>query len=204
MVEILITDPNGFPRAWTDFYEAVNYHARGKVIYSHGDTIKTFLGGKNYKGEQSRIDISPILFCSGPLVGEKWMDRTTTYTERKVLYGRDQYMCAYCGRQFPEYKLSIDHVQPKSRFKEFGKTKAQMNVWTNCVTACKSCNRLKRDLTPEEANMPLLYVPYVPNAFEKMILKGKNVLADQMEFLMAKVPKSSRLWTDERYKDLRN
>ena len=204
MVEILITDPAGQPREWTNFHEAVCYYARGKVLFSIGDTIKTFWGGMNAQGERSRVDISPILGCVGPLVGDKWMDRTTTYTEREVLYGRDRDLCAYCGHQYPRYKLTIDHVKPKSRFKEFGLTKGQMNVWTNCVTACKPCNHRKADRTPEEANMPLLYVPYVPNAYEKMILKGKNVLSDQMEFLMARVPKSSRLWSDERYKDLRN
>jgi hypothetical protein len=204
MIEILITDAAGQPREWTDMYEAVNYHCRGKVLFTIGDVIKTFHGGHNDKGEQSKVDINPIIGCSGPLVGEKWMDRTTTYTERGILYGRDQNMCGYCGRQFLHHKLTIDHVLPKSRYKEFGKTKGQMNVWTNCVTACKNCNHRKAARTPDEANMPLLYVPYTPNAYEKMILKGKNVLTDQMEFLMARVPRTSRLWSDDRYKDLRN
>jgi hypothetical protein len=30
--------------------------------------------------------------------------------------------------------------------------------------------------------------------FEKMILKNRNILADQMEFLKARVPKTSRVF----------
>ena len=41
--------------------------------------------------------------------------------------------------------------------------------------------------------MPLLYAPYVPSLWEDFILRNRRILADQMEFLMAHVPKSSRL-----------
>ena len=47
--------------------------------------------------------------------------------------------------------------------------------------------------TPEQANMPLIYTPYVPSLWEDFILRNRRILADQMEFLMAHVPKSSRL-----------
>jgi len=41
--------------------------------------------------------------------------------------------------------------------------------------------------------MPLLYVPHVPNLHEGFILRNRRILADQMEFLMAGVPRHSRL-----------
>jgi hypothetical protein len=41
--------------------------------------------------------------------------------------------------------------------------------------------------------MPLLYTPYVPSLWEDFILRNRRILADQMEFLLAHVPKSSRL-----------
>jgi hypothetical protein len=63
----------------------------------------------------------------------------------------------------------------------------------NCVAACKSCNSRKDNLTPEEANMKLIYVPYEPNHFEHMILLNRSILADQMEYLLAGVPKHSRI-----------
>ena len=46
---------------------------------------------------------------------------------------------------------------------------------------------------PEEARMVLLYLPYVPSLHEDMILRGRRILADQMEFLLASVPRNSRL-----------
>jgi hypothetical protein len=65
--------------------------------------------------------------------------------------------------------------------------------WMNVVTACKSCNHRKGNRTPEQARMPLLYAPYVPSLWEDFILRNRRILADQMEFLMSHLPKSSRL-----------
>jgi hypothetical protein len=63
----------------------------------------------------------------------------------------------------------------------------------NVVTACQSCNHRKGNRTPEQAKMPLLYTPYIPSLWEDFILRNRRILADQMEFLLAHVPKSSRL-----------
>mgnify|MGYP003694126713 CR=1 FL=1 len=81
--------------------------------------------------------------------------------------------------------LSRDHVVPVSR----GGT----DSWTNTVTACRSCNTRKGGRSPEQARMPLLYVPYVPNRHEHFILRNRRILADQMEYLLAGVPRTSRL-----------
>ena len=51
----------------------------------------------------------------------------------------------------------------------------------------------KGNRMPEEAHMSLLYLPYVPSLHEDMILRGRRILADQMEFLLASVPPHSRL-----------
>ena len=63
----------------------------------------------------------------------------------------------------------------------------------NVVTACRACNHRKSSRTPEQARMPLLYAPYVPSLWEDFILRNRRILADQMEFLMAHLPQSSRL-----------
>ena len=47
--------------------------------------------------------------------------------------------------------------------------------------------------TPEQAGMSLVYAPYVPSLWEDFILRNRRILADQMEFLMAHLPKNSRL-----------
>ena len=60
-------------------------------------------------------------------------------------------------------------------------------------SACRPCNHRKSHRTPEQAHMPLLYAPYVPSLWEDFILRNRRILADQMEFLMSHVPRSSRL-----------
>ena len=51
---------------------------------------------------------------------------------RRSLFARDGHQCQYCGSQFPNNQLSLDHVVPRSRG---GKTS-----WENVVAACQPCN----------------------------------------------------------------
>lgn len=183
--QVLICDVSGTPRAWADEQTGACYYAREKVIWKSGTLIKTFLGGHNDKAEQSQIDVLSILGVSGPIFEKEWYERETIYAERMILYGRDRYLCAYCGLEFTLRNLTIDHVLPRSR--------GGKNTWMNTVTACKPCNVKKADRTPEEAGMQLLYRPYSPTVHEKMVLKNRNLLLEQREFLLARVPKHSRL-----------
>jgi hypothetical protein len=41
--------------------------------------------------------------------------------------------------------------------------------------------------------MQLLAIPFTPNHAEYIFLKGRRILADQMEFLLAHFPRSSPL-----------
>jgi 5-methylcytosine-specific restriction endonuclease McrA len=54
---------------------------------------------------------------------------------RKRIFERDDYRCVYCGEQFPEELLTVDHVQPRVRR---GDRSAG-----NLVTACGPCNTIK-------------------------------------------------------------
>jgi len=36
-------------------------------------------------------------------------------------------------------------------------------------------------------------LPYIPNRYEHLVLQNRKILQDQAEYLMAKVPKHSRL-----------
>jgi 5-methylcytosine-specific restriction endonuclease McrA len=55
--------------------------------------------------------------------------------KRNGIYARDEYRCVYCGLQFPEDELTLDHVQPRVR----GGDRSEGNL----VTACRGCNTLK-------------------------------------------------------------
>ena len=189
--DVLIVDKQGTPRDWASAQDGACYYARGKVVWGIGSTVKKFTGGKNKDGETSVIEVPAILGVSGPIFSDDWYDRETLYAERYVLYGRDRHLCAYCGEQYKDYQLTIDHVLPKSR--------GGLNTWVNTVSACKPCNVRKADRTPEEAGMHLLYVPYAPSIFEKMILENRSILVDQMEFLVGRIPKHSRIWIDYKH-----
>ena len=77
---------------------------------------------------------------------------------RQRIYKRDGHQCTYCGNR---KNLTIDHIIPKS--------KGGQNTWMNLVTCCSSCNRLKDDRTPEEANMKLNILPYEPTIFTDIV-----------------------------------
>jgi hypothetical protein len=81
--------------------------------------------------------------------------------------------------------LTRDHVKPLS---QGGK-----DVWTNVVTACRRCNNHKGGRVPEQANMQLIAVPFTPTYAEYIYLKGRRVLADQMQYLLTHFPRKSPL-----------
>jgi 5-methylcytosine-specific restriction endonuclease McrA len=74
---------------------------------------------------------------------------------------RDNYICGYCGEKGTAQDMTHDHILPRSR--------GGLDEWMNAITACKACNSLKADRTPEEAGMTLLFEPSVPY---KMYLKS--------------------------------
>lgn len=76
---------------------------------------------------------------------------------RNLIFRRDKYICAYCGiKQFGK-NLTIDHILPKSM--------GGQNSFSNCVTACVTCNRGKSNRTPEQAGMSLKTNPITPNRY---------------------------------------
>lgn len=84
-------------------------------------------------------------------------NKTAPFSRINV-YTRDKLRCMYCGYKFPNHKLTIDHVIPKSLFKKM-KIHIKCNSYENVVTCCGPCNRKKGDRTPEQADMPLLEKP---------------------------------------------
>lgn len=186
--QILQLDISGTPQDWISHEDAASLIFTGDVSWSLGPTVATLRGGvSRMTGIQSSIDVPAIIATRGqskinladmtpPL--SRWNDK---------LFARDRKLCAYCGHVFPRSGLTREHIHPRSR--------GGPDEWMNVVTACLSCNGRKAARTPEEANMPLLYLPYTPNWFEDLLLQagGRRILSDQMDFLMAKVPSTSRL-----------
>lgn len=61
--------------------------------------------------------------------------------------GKRRQSCVYCGS---ETNLTIDHVVPISRWREFGLPRRVLDNKSNKVVACARCNQAKADLPPRE------------------------------------------------------
>jgi hypothetical protein len=142
-------------------------------------------GGTQWStGLRSLIRASSIIAIKGKDFIVRHFDHVPTLT-KEMLLARDQYLCAYCVQRFRFDELDMEHIVPSS--------KGGADSWMNLVAACKACNRRKANRTPDAAGMKLHYVPYIPNRYEAFILRNRKILADQMEFLLLGVPKSSRV-----------
>lgn len=84
---------------------------------------------------------------------------------RKNIYIRDNYTCQYCNKKYDTKFLTYDHVIPKSKWTSI----TSPTSWTNIVTACTNCNRIKGNKTPKQANMPLIKLPAQPNKNTKYL-----------------------------------
>ena len=184
IMDVLQLDVSGRPQAWISAREAAVLYACDGVAWTLGDTCLVLRGGVQRRtGLQSRIEVHPIIAVRGSVPSRAW--RQVPALSNHKLFARDRLVCANCGGQFHIDELTREHIQPASR--------GGLDSWMNCISACRGCNGRKANRTPEEAHMSLLYLPYVPSLHEDMILRGRRILADQMEFLLASVPRSSRL-----------
>ena len=175
------------PLEWIDYRDAVRLYHTEQVAYTCGTQLYRLFGGTNAKsGLQTVVEVNSIIATIGHThnPGNLRHDYIPPLNNQ-TLFKRDAHLCLYCGQRFPSSQLSRDHVRPLS---QGGRDK-----WTNVVTACRPCNHRKSSRTPEQAGMPLLYTPYVPSLWEDFILRNRRILADQMEFLMAHLPRNSRL-----------
>jgi hypothetical protein len=183
-VEVLQLDVSGRPQSWISAKEAAILYASDGVAWTLGDAFYVLRGGMQRRtGLQSRIEVHPIIAVRGAVPSRAW--RQTPALSNLKLFNRDRLVCAYCGGRFHTDDLTREHIVPTSR--------GGQDTWMNCITACRACNGHKGNRMPEEAHMSLLYLPYVPSLHEDMILRGRRILVDQMEFLLASVPRHSRL-----------
>jgi hypothetical protein len=175
------------PLEWIDFRDAVSLYYTGQVAYTCGSLLYRIYGGICARtGLRSSIDVNSIVATVGRTPGmAELRDSYGPPLNNKTLFRRDANLCMYCGERFMSRDLTREHVTPLSR----GGT----DSWTNVVTACRRCNNHKGGRTPEGAGMQLIAVPFTPTYAEYIYLKGRRVLADQMEFLLAHIPRSSPL-----------
>ncbi|NKC13218.1 MAG: HNH endonuclease [Gammaproteobacteria bacterium] len=181
---ILRLEINGQPLRWIPWQEAIVLHTRDRIAWCAGEQSFTFWGGRSREtGERSCVNINSIIAVRGSARGH--MHAGTPPLSNRELFLRDGHICMYCGQQFFEYELTRDHIVPLS--------KGGRDSWNNVATACRPCNHKKGARTPEEADMPLVAVPYAPNRAEYLALSNRRILADQMEFLSKRFKRKERI-----------
>jgi len=187
MALILQLDSTGQPNKWITWQDAVTYHAKNLVAWELGEVKNEVRGGTSARtGNRTIVITSSIMAVKGSASKRKY--RAPSLNNRE-LFRRDRHMCGYCGNVFSDSKLTRDHIIPKAQWKEG----QNLDVWMNVVSCCAKCNQKKDDRTPQQAGMELLFTPYVPSRAEHLILANRNILADQMEFLLSFVDEKSQL-----------
>ena len=182
---ILRLDISGTPLRWIPWQDAVCLYTRDMVGWAAGEHAFTVHGGiSRATGNRSSITVHSIVAVKHATRGHH-PNRNIPPLNNHELFRRDGFLCMYCGNQFAQHALTRDHVVPLSR--------GGRDIWSNVVAACRSCNTRKGSRTPEQASMPLLAVPYVPNWAEFLALSNRRILADQMAFLRSQFSHRSRL-----------
>jgi 5-methylcytosine-specific restriction endonuclease McrA len=166
---VLKINKSGLPVQWITKQQAAHLICSDKVLWSFGENRFEIKGGINRSGKRSVIRLDPIIAVAGVIKSQKVRIPLTN----RALFRRDN-MCMYCGSD-STYNMTRDHIIPKSQ--------GGRDSWVNVVQACYTCNQRKRNRTPEEANMPLLAVPFEPTFHELLYLQNKHILNDQLAFL---------------------
>ena len=174
------TEQGWDPGQLADREETATLLAKDQVIWSLGEPVMEIRGGVN------REAFARCYACPASLPAMAKSTRKVLILHWKIN------SCSVVTRIFVCIaeesfwtELSRDHVIPTS--------KGGSDIWTNVVTSCRRCNNRKADRTPEQANMELLAIPFVPNQYEFLYLSNHAVLADQMEFLSARFSRNIRL-----------
>lgn len=185
--QVLRTDVAGMPLEWIDYREAARLYHTEQVAYACGTLLYRIRGGYSaIDGRRSSIDVNSIIATFGTHQRLAAMrDAYVPPLNNRTLFKRDANICLYCAMRFPNSELTRDHITPISQSGE--------DKWTNVATACRRCNNHKGGNTPEQAGMQLIAVPFTPTYAEYIYLKGRRVLADQMEYLLAHFPRTSPL-----------
>ena len=185
--QVLRTDVAGMPLEWIDYKEAVRLYHAEQVAYDCGTHLYTVFGGHSAAdGHRSSIAVNSIIATHGTSQSlARNRDKYVPPLNNRTLFKRDANLCLYCAMRYPTRDLTRDHITPISQ--------GDRDRWSNVATACRRCNNYKGGRTPEQASMQLIAIPFSPTYAEYIYLKGRRVLTDQMQYLLAHIPRSSPL-----------
>lgn len=179
--QVLALTTDGHPHQFLTWQTAITMKIKGLVTFEMGEEDCFYGGISRMTGERSHIEIGTIVGIKGKFKHSRKAPMLTNPN----LFRRDLMTCSYCGKHFNEQQLTRDHIIPVS--------KGGSNTWENCVAACWKCNNKKGSKMLEDTDLELLWVPYVPNRDEALILSNRSILADQAAYIANFIPKHSRV-----------
>jgi 5-methylcytosine-specific restriction endonuclease McrA len=162
---VLVLNVSYQPIGTTSMHRAVHLllESRAEPVSEASHTVRS---------EHRRVAVpSVIRLCHVSPYSKRY--RSVLVSRRRVL-ARDAHRCAYCAKSAD----TVDHVIPRSR-------PGGENIWTNVVAACRTCNNVKADRTPEEAGMRLLFQPREPRGSLLITLHAGGSHPEWDEWLQA-------------------
>lgn len=179
---ILVLDNGGRPNHWASWEKALLLKVKGHISWGLGEEIDIHGGTSRLTGEETVVRVPSIIAVRNQVFSGKVAFSSAT------MFARDRNICCYCAMRFPRSELTREHIIPESKGGE--------TSFLNCCACCKNCNGKKGNRSLADSGMELVYLPYEPTTTEALILSGRNVIADQMDFLRNCLPKSSRVLLD--------
>jgi 5-methylcytosine-specific restriction endonuclease McrA len=151
MTQLILTLNSSFePLQMLPYKDAMRLLVTGKAELVEGDAAQ------KVRSELLSIDRPHVIRLTKYV---KVPDKLKRAVSNTFLFARDGYRCQYCGKHESVLKgrvhLEREHIMPVSR--------GGKNSWTNCTTACTTCNAQKSNKTPAEAGMKLRSTPVEPN-----------------------------------------
>lgn len=155
----------------------LNHACRPINVLSAKNAMKKLHSGKVdviFEYDDVKIGNRPlpaVVRLRTPIILKKKFISVSSFS-RLGVFIRDEGVCQYCSKQLDLDTYTIDHVLPKSR--------GGLLTWENAVASCTDCNRIKNNLTPQEAGMRLRKQPRSPginiSVSEKNRIKLKAIL----------------------------
>jgi 5-methylcytosine-specific restriction endonuclease McrA len=171
----LILHPDGTPLGAITWQRAISLEIRNVGIYVI----------KYYENDIIRSANDEFAVPSVAVVVRKYIkSRRKVALNKRHLLVRDYMKCQYCGHTLHPKRATIDHVKPKSHFKDY----KEAHTWKNVVISCSPCNSKKDARTPEQAGMKLLSIPEEPQyaAFYAVSSPYRNIPQEWEQYVRSK------------------
>lgn len=163
--DVLVLNNSYTPIDVTSIKGAMRLILRGKAKVIQEDTVQTI---------RSANIVIPVPSVISVLGFNKVPKRIAKFSKLNVIY-RDNQICAYCGKQLPINKLTVDHIIPISRYLQFNPSSVTgASTWENCVCACEICNFRKGNKLLSELGWKLRIKPSVPTYLPHIVISKRQ------------------------------